>query len=144
MNTPSPYLSSAPTRRPLAELLQSRTSISLSRPTTPSIAFSLPPSTSSLDLTLLEPPPHVLTKEQLNAALFRHDPEYTYPPPSPRQPSASATIVARSDPQKSLNFPGHMFQLSNIHLHHATPIRVGSYVFLQSRLHEGHVTIIKT
>lgn len=139
------YPSPTPARRPLAEMLHSiNNPISFTRTPTPSLNFSLLSSVSSLNLTLPEPPPRVLTREQLNTAMFRHDPEYPYPPPSPRQPSAFARIIPRSDPEAVLSFPGRIFQLTDVRHAYTSPIRVGSYVHLRSGLHEGCVTIIKT
>lgn len=142
MNT---YPSLAPAHRPLAELLRSTNDpATFIRTPTPSLNYSFLSSVSSLDLSLPEPPPRVLTQDQLNAAMFRHDPEYPYPPPSPRQPSAFATIIPRSDPEAVLSFPGRIFQLANVRHAYTSPIRVGSYVHLRSGPYEGCVMIIKT
>jgi hypothetical protein len=128
-------------RRPLAEILRYEDS-----PPTPALSLDLSflSSVTSLALSLPEPPPRVLTREQLNTSLFRRDPEYAYPPPSPRQPSAFATIVAQPDPEAALSFPGRIFQLTDVRHSYASPIRVGSYIQLRSGPYEGRVTIIKT
>lgn len=109
--------------RPLAAILRSESGpVTFARPPTPD---------DSSDPSSLQIPPPALLK--LERSMFRHDPEYPYPPPSPRQPSFHADIILLPHIGPRLGFHGPIFRLIRVRNLYGSPIRVGSYLHLQCR-----------